>query len=79
MDGVAAESLQIDLSLQKLGEHTLKITAADEAGNQAEKALIKLLNKEIEGMAELIRGKFAGTIKPPAGDLLIESLNFIKK
>lgn len=39
LDGVAAEPLQVDLSLQKLGEHTLKITATDEAGNQSEKEL----------------------------------------
>ena len=141
IDDVAVGPLQIDLSLQKLGEHTLKITATDETGNQgekelkftvvtsvdaisknishyrqiglitdqktanalqirirlisgtldliakmsekerakAEKALIKVLNKEIDNMMDQVQGKLAGTIKAPAGELLVESLNYIKK
>lgn len=140
LDGAGFSLPQIDLSLQKLGEHTLKITATDEAGNKGEKeleftvvtnadaisqninhfrkiglitnqktanalqirmkiisgtldliakmsekekpkvekALIKVLNKEIEDTINQIQGKLAGTIKPPAGELLIEGLNFIK-
>lgn len=36
-DGNAMTGNSIDLSLQKLGAHSLKITSMDEAGNQAEK------------------------------------------
>jgi hypothetical protein len=140
-DGEETQVKEIDLALQKLGEHTLKITATDEVGNlgekevkftvvtnvdaiskniahyrqigliadqktanalqiriklisgtldliakmsekekpKAEKALIKILNKEIDEMVDVIQGKLADTIKPPAGELLVESLKSLRK
>lgn len=52
LDGVAVSSLQIDLALEKLGEHKLKITAEDEAGNKNEQEISFTVNANINSIVD---------------------------
>jgi len=49
---------EIDLSLQKLGEHTLKISAADEAGNRSEQSSTFRISTDIGALRKNFKHYF---------------------
>ncbi|MFA6383652.1 MAG: hypothetical protein WCX17_04510 [Parcubacteria group bacterium] len=50
LDGIEIGSLQIDLALQKLGEHSVKVTAEDEAGNKSDKMVEFTVSTDIDAI-----------------------------
>ncbi len=74
LDGNVFNQEEIDLSLQKTGTHTLKITAIDEAGNESWKEVSFTAVSSLDSIARNIRQYYQlGLIKSKSDKKVLES------
>lgn len=80
LDGDIFTDQYINLSFQNLGEHTLKITAADEAGNKSEKEVKFEIKTDIQSIIDNVNiYSSQGSIKNMDKTILIYRLNLIRE
>lgn len=80
LDGDIFTDQNVDLSFQNLGEHTLKITATDEAGNKSEKEVKFEIKTDIQSIIDNVNiYSSQGLIKNMDKTILIYRLNLIRE